>query len=106
MNCSSKQGDSGGPLYDSEGVQVGIVSYGYGCGHPGTPGIYTQVSHYLDWIKDTMKWPGSLANRNLTSKEKPDEDRYGDISVQGKWLMGPWSSLKIIWKLRSSFYKT
>ncbi|CAG0920527.1 unnamed protein product, partial [Notodromas monacha] len=45
------QGDSGGPLFDSSGVQVGIVSYGFGCGSPNTPGVYTQTSHFLPWIK-------------------------------------------------------
>jgi len=32
------------------GQLVGITSWGFGCGE-GTPGIYTRVSEYMDWIK-------------------------------------------------------
>ncbi|OLB74745.1 MAG: hypothetical protein AUI14_22775 [Actinobacteria bacterium 13_2_20CM_2_71_6] len=48
------QGDSGGPMVrkDSAGnwVEVGIVSWGYGCGRAGYPGIYTRVSAYTSAI--------------------------------------------------------
>ncbi len=45
----SCQGDSGGPLTWS-GKQVGIVSWGYGCGRDGYPGVYTETFAFLDWI--------------------------------------------------------
>jgi secreted trypsin-like serine protease len=47
------QGDSGGPLLSKEGaymVQVGIVSFGYGCAVPGYEGVYTRVSAFTGWI--------------------------------------------------------
>ncbi|XP_054087057.1 trypsin-3-like [Zeugodacus cucurbitae] len=46
-SCS---GDSGGPLICDEKV-TGIVSFGYGCGEPGHPGYYTNVTSYIDWIR-------------------------------------------------------
>jgi secreted trypsin-like serine protease len=29
---------------------IGIVSWGIRCGEPNTPGIYTRVNRYLQWI--------------------------------------------------------
>ncbi|XP_057369715.1 trypsin-1-like [Daphnia carinata] len=51
----SCQGDSGGPLFTGTGadvVQHGIVSWGRasGCALADYPGVYTQVSYFLDWI--------------------------------------------------------
>ena len=53
------QGDSGGPvmrqLTMSDGttrwVQIGIVSWGEGCGVAGRYGVYTRLSSYTDWIQ-------------------------------------------------------
>ncbi len=44
----SCQGDSGGPLFATTGgrrVQIGIVSYGLGCGVPTFPGVYSEVNN-------------------------------------------------------------
>jgi len=51
------QGDSGGPLVcESNGVysQVGVTSWGFKCGGK-YPGVYTEVSLYLDWIEGILK---------------------------------------------------
>lgn len=50
------EGDSGGPLQVYHEVHcmykvVGITSFGKGCGNAGTPGVYTRVSKYVDWIE-------------------------------------------------------
>ncbi|KAH3867549.1 serine protease 41-like [Dreissena polymorpha] len=51
------QGDSGGPLVcDVGGVYqvAGIVSWGYSCAEQYTPGVYTNVPVYIDWIHSVL----------------------------------------------------
>jgi len=54
----SCQGDSGGPLITFRRVNgtvkahtIGAVSRGTGCANLNAPGIFSRVSHHLDWIK-------------------------------------------------------
>ncbi|XP_012143955.2 serine protease 1 [Megachile rotundata] len=59
-NKDTCQGDSGGPLQIIHPQNlclfqvIGITSFGQGCALIDTPGVYTRVSHYLNWIEDTV----------------------------------------------------
>ncbi|XP_052759016.1 proclotting enzyme-like isoform X2 [Galleria mellonella] len=64
MLCAGKasmdscSGDSGGPLMVNEGgrwTQVGIVSWGIGCGKGQYPGVYTRITAFLPWIQKNSK---------------------------------------------------
>merc|ERR1719158_564973 len=47
------RGDSGGPLTVKEGDQhflAGVVSWGYGCGADGLPGVYAEVAKLRTWV--------------------------------------------------------
>lgn len=50
-------GDGGGPLVceqDGQWYQVGIVSFGIGCGRQGVPGVYTRVQAFQPWLEQTI----------------------------------------------------
>ncbi|XP_061196890.1 chymotrypsinogen A-like [Saccostrea echinata] len=55
-------GDSGGPLIcpkivngTERWIVYGVTSYGEGCGQKGKYGIYTKVTHYLNWINRVIR---------------------------------------------------
>jgi len=55
------KGDSGGPLVCKDDLSsntymlAGVISWGLGCGKAYTPGVFTSVVHYLDWIEERMR---------------------------------------------------
>ncbi|CAF1021641.1 unnamed protein product [Adineta ricciae] len=69
----SCQGDSGGPIFRWTGKyweQVGIVSHGRGCAVAGSPGIYTRLSYYYDWINDILKTNDEYIEPEIISTNK------------------------------------
>jgi len=72
--CDSCQGDSGGPLFlfdkDNNAIQIGITSFGYGCGLERRPGIYARVSAYTDWMtQQGANFTTSSAGVKVTSDQ-------------------------------------
>ncbi|XP_053692138.1 uncharacterized protein LOC128740603 [Sabethes cyaneus] len=62
------EGDSGGPLQIKlmhngrvTPFLVGVTSFGTICG-TSSPGVYTKVASYQDWIVDTMRSHGAFVN--------------------------------------------
>ncbi|XP_071746633.1 transmembrane protease serine 9 [Lepeophtheirus salmonis] len=64
MICAGRQGkdscsgDSGGPMVKAKGdkwVQIGIVSWGIGCGKSHFPGVYTRVGKMYEWITKVIE---------------------------------------------------
>ena len=54
LTHTASQGDPGGPLVREKNelwIQIGIVSWGVGCGRRNRAGIYTNVSSYFNWIQ-------------------------------------------------------
>lgn len=53
------QGDAGGPLACREPsgrwVLTGVTSWGFGCGRPLFPGVYTRVAAVRGWIGRTLR---------------------------------------------------
>ena len=50
-------GDQGGPLVckdnaNDKAIVAGVISWSKGCG--SFPGVYSRVTHVLDWIKDYL----------------------------------------------------
>jgi len=62
--------NEGGPLFvgSLRPVQHGIISTGYGCIDTETPGIYTHVSFFYDWIWENV-CSGTVAKKAIANLE-------------------------------------
>ncbi|KAK3575529.1 hypothetical protein QTP86_029273 [Hemibagrus guttatus] len=69
------QGDSGGPMMAKKGavwIQTGITSWGLGCAQRNSPGVYTRVSQYQNWISGVINQnlPGFIICRHSHPRSK------------------------------------
>ena len=72
-------GDSGGPLFVgnryttnnggttvNKALQVGIVSFGYGCARANYPGVYTRISAFRSWISTVIRYYSNTRAKTCT----------------------------------------
>lgn len=83
----SCQGDSGGPLYRTDPADnsvlsvVGITSWGISCGLAESPGVYTNVASYIDWVENALIVAGADINLPVNDDSASTEpDRVIDES--------------------------
>ena len=48
-------------------TQLGIVSFGYECGNPSYPSVYTRVTSVMTWILNTTQTESQSVSQNLES---------------------------------------
>ena len=74
------RGDGGAPLVcrlpqSQLYAQLGIVSWGIGCGEDGIPGVYTDVRVFVDWINQKMTALGLDTSYYSDYKTKPESEQ-------------------------------
>ena len=77
-------GDSGGPLVvplgddETSWLQVGVVSWGAGCGEPGHPAVYTEVAAFADWLGARGIAPAAAAAVRRCRRPHPGSGDAGE----------------------------
>uniref|UniRef100_A0A2K6GDY8 Serine protease 55 n=1 Tax=Propithecus coquereli TaxID=379532 RepID=A0A2K6GDY8_PROCO len=106
------QGDSGGPLVctpepGGKWYQVGIISWGRGCGQKGTSGIYTAVATYTLWINEVAQIEGRpLEPQDMRSpKQKATSPRASGPPEPGSPRFWLWLCLPSYMLFRAVFYQ-
>ena len=102
-------GDSGGPLMKSsvngQWILVGITSGGYACGHAGTAGVYTRVSSYSDWIRETISTYDPFGDPVVIKTEKINNIPFAKAEPStGSQCHSSPLLLIAIWACLSQFY--
>lgn len=86
-------------------MQLGIVSFGIGCGKVNKPGVYTKLSKYQEWmdktITESIKNIAPLVQKKIGSHPT----RWTRFNFLGFYstLIGWWNQRTLDHKTRSSF---
>jgi secreted trypsin-like serine protease len=83
----SCQGDAGGPIVTKIGEewqQVGLISWGQGCGQPGYYGVHTDVAHFGSWIRNEIASAPALSAGGENSKPVR---RLGRVQESKIWVL-------------------
>ena len=83
--ADSCQGDSGGPLLwlneVRDWVQIGVTSFGEGCGNADYPGVYTRVASYLDLVEDAQEWSNISLDRASLGEVQESGVLYSSVEL-------------------------
>ena len=63
---------------------MGVVSRGKNCERKNSPGIYTRVKKYLNWINHITRTIGKCYNKNDPGKDNDLVDKEGNWV---RWLI-------------------
>lgn len=68
------QGDSGGALLCGGAVN-GVVSFGNACDHPLIPGVYTDITHFSDFIDECLRTPIVVEEQESKTNGETDNSK-------------------------------
>lgn len=77
-------GDSGGPVFDNNGLQVGIVSFGYGgCASNNFQDVYVNVANFAPWIRSYVNGEECRPGEDVTTDTDVDTDTPANDGQEG-----------------------
>ena len=76
-----------GERIEKRAMLIGIVSRGTGCARTNSPGIYTRVKMYMNWILRHIKKSGKCENKQGRNSEKKYRKKKRKMKTFNKQLV-------------------